>query len=228
MSKRLKIAYVLWALSIFTFLFSIFNGKLNEMIGGCILIAIIGLYFYKTKNKEPKPKKNNNSRISGYSLANLPNNEPIISHEIDIDPVNNIISILKRNRYGDKWAGLSMKEAKEDIKTRYEDYYFEFEPWEVGAIIEYPTFKNGESYSEKDIKSTSYFDIYLDEEKANKTFLGSSDILNSKEIQEELLKEGGVRLTFYVYGGNCMFLNLFNELEVTKGIELEYKVGIDK
>ena len=62
------------------------------------------------------------------------------------------LSVLKKKRYGDKWNGLSIADAKEDIKTGYEDYYFEFEPWEVEAIIEYPTARDGRKYFEDELK----------------------------------------------------------------------------
>lgn len=225
MTKRLKIAYALWCISAFTFIGSIFSGKLGEVVAGCLIIAAVGFYFYKTKDKEPK-KKNDNV-TTAYSIINLPDNSPIVENEIEITPNSNMISILKKNRYGDKWNGLSISEAKEDIKTGYEKYYFEYEPWEVEAIIEYPTFKDGTKYSEEQLRDTTQFEIYLSEEKRNKTMLGCVDSIFDEEIQELLLKDSVVILTFYVYGGNCMFLNAFKELEITKDVPFLYKVGIE-
>lgn len=224
MTKRLKIAYALWGVSAVAFIGSIVKGNVGEIVAGCVILTAIGFYFYKTKDKEPKKKK----VTSGFSIINLPDNSPVIVNEIEITPNSNIWSSLKRKRYGDKWAGLTMAEAKEDIKTGYEKYYFEYEPWEVEAIIEYPTFKDGSKYSEEELKDTSQFEIYLNEEKANKTLLGYTDSVYDEEIQEMLLKDGVVILNFYVYGGNCMYLNQFKELEVTSDIPLSYKVEIEK
>ena len=49
-----------------------------------------------------------------------------------------------------------------------------------------------------------------------------------KRIQRILLEDGVVVLTIYVYGGNCMYLNMFKELEVTKDVPLQYKVEINQ
>lgn len=224
LTKRLKIAYALWGVSAVAFIGSIFKGKLGEVVAGCFVLAGIGFYFYKTKDKAPKKKKT----VTGYSINNLPDNAPIVVNEIEITPNDNFLSVLKKKRYGDKWNGLSIADAKEDIKTGYEDYYFEFEPWEVEAIIEYPTAKDGRKYSEDELKDISEFEIYLDEEKEHKTLLGYSDSVYEEEIQRILLEDGVVVLTIYVYGGNCMYLNLFKELEVTKDVPLQYKVEINQ
>ena len=102
MTKRLKIAYALWGVSAVAFIGSIFKGKLGEVVAGCFVLAGIGFYFYKTKDKAPKKKK----AVAGYSINNLPDNAPIVVNEIEITPNDNFLSVLKKKRYGDKWLSL--------------------------------------------------------------------------------------------------------------------------
>lgn len=220
MTKRLKIAFALWTISALSLLGSISSGKVAQVAPGAVVLIAIGAYFYFTKNKIVVKNKVSESASIAYSFDNLPSNEPDdidIERTINVDPVDNIQSLLKRYRRGDKWNGYSLKEAEQEILEGGEEFLFEYEPWTVSAVIPLPEGVNFKDRNNEGFLSDyEEFNVYVDSDDYSGRFLlGVTDRLYSDDIKTLLIKDGAVPVCVDVFGGKCMYRS-----SITKNIDI--------
>lgn len=226
MTKRLKIAYGCWAIAVLGLIISLANGTFEDMVGGGIIFALAGLYFYKTKDKPPKKKKEED-KFYGYTVLTLPKFEPVINGlEIDIFPDGDINSKLVRFA-GSSWNGSTKGAAIRSIKDGVETYVYEYSPFSLVGSVKLPEeviYTNPEE-RRKFLENTYDLPLTVSANGGKPVRIGRVDGPDLEAIREMLINKGYVFVYVNVYGGNCVFMSVVKEVEEVKE-ELSYKIEV--